>query len=32
MPIYKQVKGMVHMWLHAQPKTFFADGIRKLVD
>jgi hypothetical protein len=22
----------VHTWLHAQPKTFFMGGIRKLVD
>jgi hypothetical protein len=26
------VKYMVHMELHMQPKTFFADGIRKLLD
>jgi len=25
------VKAAVHQWLHAQPKTFFADGIKKLV-
>jgi len=22
----------MHTWLRAQPKTFFADGVRKLVD
>jgi len=26
------VKGMVHVWLHAQLNTFFTDGIRKLMD
>jgi len=25
------VKAAVHQWLRAQPKTFFADGIKKLV-
>jgi len=25
------VKAVVHQWLRAQPKTFFADGIKKLV-
>jgi len=25
------VKVVVHQWLRAQPKTFFADGIKKLV-
>ena len=25
------VKAVVHQWLCAQPKTFFADGIKKLV-
>jgi hypothetical protein len=25
-----EVKDAVHMWFHVQPKTFFADGIRKL--
>ena len=24
------VKAAVHQWLRAQPKTFFADGIKKL--
>jgi len=24
-------KAAVHQWLHAQPKTFFADGIKMLV-
>jgi hypothetical protein len=28
----EEVKDAVHTWLHGQPKTFFADGIRKLVD
>jgi hypothetical protein len=28
----EEVKNKVHMWLHAQPKTFFMDGIRKLTD
>jgi hypothetical protein len=23
---------MEHTWLHMQPKTFFTDGIRKLMD
>jgi len=27
-----EVKDMMHVWLHAQPETFFAFGIRKLVD
>jgi len=25
------VKAAVHQWLRAQPKTFFADGIKTLV-
>jgi len=25
------VKAAVHQWLRTQPKTFFADGIKKLV-
>lgn len=25
------VKAAVHQWLCAQPKTFFADGVKKLV-
>jgi len=25
------VKAAVHQWLHTQPKTFFAGGIKKLV-
>ena len=25
------MKAAVHQWLRAQPKTFFADGIKKLV-
>jgi len=25
------VKAAVHQWLRAQPKTYFADGIKKLV-
>jgi hypothetical protein len=25
------VKAVVHQWLRAQPKTFFSDGIKKLV-
>jgi len=25
------VKAAVHQWLRAQPKTLFADGIKKLV-
>jgi hypothetical protein len=25
------VKAAVHQWLRAQPKTFFSDGIKKLV-
>jgi len=25
------VKAVVHQWLRVQPKTFFADGIKKLV-
>jgi hypothetical protein len=25
------VKAAVHQWLQSQPKTFFADGIKKLV-
>jgi len=25
------VTAAVHQWLRAQPKTFFADGIKKLV-
>jgi hypothetical protein len=28
----EEVKDMVYVWLHAQPKTFYADDIRKLVD
>jgi hypothetical protein len=28
----EEVKDMVYTWLHVQPKTFFADGIRKLMD
>jgi len=28
----EEIKNAVHMWLHIQWKTFFADGIRKLVD
>jgi hypothetical protein len=27
----QEVKEAVHAWLAAQPKTFFSDGIRKLV-
>jgi hypothetical protein len=27
-----KVKGAMHMWLQSQQKTFFADGIRRLVD
>jgi hypothetical protein len=27
----KDVKNVVHQWLCAQPKTFYYDGIRKLV-
>jgi hypothetical protein len=27
-----EVKDVVHTWLRSQPKTFFADGIRKLVN
>jgi hypothetical protein len=29
---YMQVKDAVHMWLCMQLATFFADGIRKLMD
>lgn len=25
------VKAVMYQWLHAQPKTFFPDGIKKLV-
>jgi hypothetical protein len=25
------VKAAVHQWLRAQPKTFFSDGIKKLI-
>jgi hypothetical protein len=28
----EEVKDMMHMWLRAQPKTFFTDGMRKLVN
>jgi hypothetical protein len=28
----EEVKDAVHTWLREQPKTFFADGIRRLVD
>ncbi|KDR11782.1 hypothetical protein L798_14287 [Zootermopsis nevadensis] len=28
----EEVKTAVHLWLAAQPKTFFNKGIRKLVD
>jgi len=27
-----EVKDVVHTWLHSQPKTYFADGISKLMD
>jgi hypothetical protein len=27
----QEVKGAVHAWLAAQPKTFFSEGIKKLV-
>jgi hypothetical protein len=27
----QEVKEVVHVWLAAQPKTFFSKGIRKLV-
>jgi hypothetical protein len=27
----EEVKDVMHMWLHMQPETFFADGIRKLM-
>jgi hypothetical protein len=27
----QEVKEAVHAWLTAQPKTFFSEGIRKLV-
>jgi len=27
----EKVKNMVHIWLCTQPKTFFADGSRKLL-
>jgi hypothetical protein len=30
-PCDDDVKAAVHQWLRAQPKTFFADGIKKLV-
>jgi len=30
-PCDDDVKAAVHQWLHAQPKTFFADGIKKLI-
>jgi hypothetical protein len=26
-----EVKNEVHQWLHVQPKTFFYDGIKKLI-
>ena len=28
----KEVREAVHKWLHNQPKTFFLEGIRKIVD
>jgi hypothetical protein len=28
----EEFKGIVHTWLHAQLKTFFEGGIKKLVD
>jgi hypothetical protein len=28
----KEVREAVHKWLRDQPKTFFLEGIRKLVD
>jgi len=28
----KEVREAVHKWLRGQPKTFFLEGIRKLVD
>jgi hypothetical protein len=28
----EEIKGTVHMMLQTQPKTFFTDGIRKLMD
>jgi hypothetical protein len=28
----EEVKDVMHMWLHALPKTFFADGIKKFTD
>jgi histone-lysine N-methyltransferase SETMAR len=30
--INQEVKGAVHVWLVTQPKTFFSEGIQKLVD
>jgi hypothetical protein len=27
----KDIKNAVHQWLHAQPKTFYYDGIKQLV-
>jgi hypothetical protein len=27
-----EVKGAMHMWLQSQLKTFFTDGIRRLVN
>jgi len=29
---YEEIKDAAHMWLHVQLKTFFTDGIRKLVN
>jgi hypothetical protein len=29
---HEEVKDMVHVWFHMQPKTFFTNSIRKLVD
>jgi hypothetical protein len=28
----EEVKDTMHMWLHVQLETFFANGIRKLMD
>jgi hypothetical protein len=28
----REVKDAVHTWLHAQPKTFLADGVRRITD
>jgi hypothetical protein len=28
----EEVRGMMHIWLHVQLKTFFSDDIRKFMD